>query len=383
MLMQFIVALFVLRTGAGYDFFNFISTLARDFLGFAKDGVAFLTSTQVSQYGMFFFSVLPAIIFFVAVVHIWYQWGLVQWVVSKGSYFFIWTTRTSGCESAAATAAPFIGQGENAILVARLLPYATSSELHAIMTSGFATIAGSVLASYIALGLNPQAMVSSCIMSIPCSLAMSKLRYPEVELSQTNGRVLKPKDLNKDAKVYTNWLEAFIEGATLGLTVAGMVLTSTMCVVSLVAFINAVLTWFGDFWNIDNLSLTMIFGYILYPVAFFLGTPSKDIMDVARLIATKLTFNEYVGYTDLTTMKPYTEMDERSKFIATYCLCGFANFGSVGVNIGVLKTLAPRKSKQVASLVISALITGACSTIISAGIASMVVNDVGRFSTGK
>ena len=180
-LMQFIVALFVLRTKCGFDVFNFISTLARELLGFAKDGVAFLTNTEVSQFGMFFFTVLPAVAFFVAFVHILYYFGIVQWAIIKFAHFFFWSLRVLGAEAITAAASPFIGIGESAILIKDFMPYLTKGELHQIMTSGFSTISGAVLVGYIGLGLNPQALVSSCVMSIPASIAVSKLRHPEID----------------------------------------------------------------------------------------------------------------------------------------------------------------------------------------------------------
>ncbi|ODV87266.1 hypothetical protein CANARDRAFT_195265 [[Candida] arabinofermentans NRRL YB-2248] len=377
MLMQFIVAVFVLRTKAGYDFFNFISTLARELLSFAKKGVAFLTTDDISQNTFFFFSVLPAVIFFVAVVHIWYHWGLVQWCIAKGSHFFLFTMECSGAESAVAVASPFIGQGESAILINSLLPFVTRSELHEIMCAGFATISGSVLASYISLGLNPQSLVSSCMMSIPCSLALSKMRVPETERSLSHGRVMTTEDLSKNSKKASNVIEAFSNGAALGLQIALMILTNCLCIIALVALVNGLLYYFGKFWNIHDLSLTLIFGYIFYPVAWLLGVPKSDLLTVSRLIGIKVIQNEYVGFSTL--VAEADGMTPRGSLIATFALCGFANLGSVGTQIGVMKTLAPAKSKQISEMVVSALITGCIATLVSACIAGMVINDMSGF----
>ncbi|KAK6204811.1 concentrative Na+-nucleoside cotransporte [Scheffersomyces amazonensis] len=379
MLMQFIIALFVLRTKCGYDIFNFISTLARELLGFAKDGVAFLTDTEVSQLGMFFFTVLPAVAFFVAFVHIWYYFGVIQWFIGKFAYFFFWTLRVSGAEAVTAAASPFVGIGESAILVKDFMPYLTKAELHQIMTSGFSTISGSVLVGYIGLGLNAQAMVSSCVMSIPASLAISKLRWPETDAPLTNGKVVIPKSLDEGDKPQ-NVLQAFSHGATLGLRIAGTMLIQCMCIIGLVALINGVLTWFGNFWNIDGLTLELIFSYILYPVSFLLGTPRNEILHVAKLIATKFIQNEYVAYTMLTSQSPYNEMSKRGTLIATYALCGFSNLGSVGITLGVLNTLTNNsRAKDIAASVMSALICGGISTSISAAIAGMVMHDLNEF----
>lgn len=193
-LVQFIVALFVLRTKAGYDIFSFVSNLCEDLLGFANDGVAFLTATSVTKLGWFFTGVVPPIIFFVSFVQLLYYWGILQWCIVKFAVFFFWSMRVSGAEAVVAAASPFIGQGESAMLIKPFVSHLTQAELHQIMTSGFATIAGSVLVAYISLGVNGQALVSSCVMSIPASLAVSKLRYPEEEETLTAGRVVVPDD---------------------------------------------------------------------------------------------------------------------------------------------------------------------------------------------
>ncbi|KAF6063558.1 Na+ dependent nucleoside transporter C-terminus family protein [Candida albicans] len=373
MLMQFIIALFVLRTKCGYDVFNFISTLARELLGFAKDGVAFLTNKDVSQLGMFFFTVLPSVAFFVAFIHIWYYFGVIQWAIRKFAYFFFWTLRVSGAEAITAAASPFIGIGESAILIKDLMPYLTKAELHQIMTSGFSTISGAVLVGYIGLGLNPQALVSSCVMSIPASLAVSKLRYPELENPISSAR-----EKSKDEP--QNVLQAFSNGATLGLRIAGTMMIQCMCIIGLVALCNGILTWFGNYWNIDHLTLELMLSYIFYPIGFLLGTPRNEILLVSKLIAYKFIQNEYVAYNLLTNEAPYNEMSKRGTLIATYACCGFANLGSLGITLGVLNTLTNNsRAKDISSSIISALFCGAIATMLSAAIAGMVMHDLNTF----
>ena len=242
MLTQFVVAVFVLRTSVGYDIFNFISGLARDLLGFANQGLAFLTAESVTQLGWFLTGVVPAIIFFVSLVQLLYYSGILQWFIGKFAVFFFWSLRVSGAEAVVAAASPFIGQGESAMLIRPFVPHLTMAELHQVMTSGFATISGSVLVAYISLGLNPQALVSSCIMSIPASLAVSKLRYPETEETLTAGRVVIPDD---DEHRAANALHAFANGAWLGLKIAGMILSTLLCIISLIGLINGLLGWWG------------------------------------------------------------------------------------------------------------------------------------------
>lgn len=295
MLVQFIVALFVLRSGAGYDIFNFISTLARDLLGFASDGVKFLTAdafydmtTPITPSSWFLVSTIPAIIFFVSIVQLLYYSNVLQWFLVKFATFFFWSMRVSGAEAVVAAASPFIGQGESAMLIRPFVPHLTMAELHQVMCSGFATIAGSVLIAYITMGVNSQALVSSCVMSIPASLACSKLRWPEEEESLTAGRVIIPD--NEEHKA-ANALHAFSTGAWLGLKIGAMIGTTLLCIISLIGLVNGLLTWWGHYLNINDppLTLELIVGYICYPIAFLLGVSRDgDLLKVGQLIGLKL-----------------------------------------------------------------------------------------------
>ena len=194
--------------------------------------------------------------------------------------------KVSGAEAVVAAASPFIGQGESAMLIRPFIPHLTQAELHQVMCSGFATIAGSVLVAYIGMGLNPQALISSCVMSIPASLAISKLRYPEEEETLTAGTVVVPDDEEHKS---ANALHAFANGAWLGLKISGMIAAILLCILALLGLANGLLRWWGMYLNIPNLSIEMIVGYICYPIAFLLGVPRNgDIYKVAQLIGVKL-----------------------------------------------------------------------------------------------
>ncbi|KAI9719471.1 MAG: hypothetical protein M1812_003542 [Candelaria pacifica] len=365
----------------GIDIFNFVSSRARDLLGFAAQGTTFLTSSDVAKLTWFLISVLPAIIFFVALVQLLYYWGLLQWFIGKFAVFFFWSMRVSGAEAVVAAASPFIGQGESAMLIKPFVAHLTQAELHQVMTSGFATIAGSVLVAYIGLGINPQALVSSCVMSIPASLAISKLRYPETEETLTAGRVVIP---DNDEDRAANSLHAFAQGAWLGLKIAGMILSTLLCIIALLGLANGLLTWWGHYLNINDPPLTveLIVGYICYPIAFLLGVPRNgDLLKVAQLIGTKLIANEFVAYTALQNEPAYADLSPRSRLIATYALCGFANLGSLGTQIGVLSQIAPGRSGDVSRLAVSALIAGAISTLTTASVAGLLVTDQAAFFT--
>ncbi|KAF2864874.1 sodium/nucleoside cotransporter 1 /nucleoside cotransporter 1 [Massariosphaeria phaeospora] len=386
MLVQFIIALFVLRTKAGYDIFTFVSSLARALLGFAVEGVTFLTTPEIAAQKFFFFSVIPAIIFFVSIVQLLYYWGILQWFIGKFAVFFFWTMRVSGAEAVVASASPFIGQGESAMLIRPFVAHLTKAELHQVMTSGFATIAGSVLVAYISMGINPQALISSCVMSIPASLAISKLRYPEEEETLTAGRVVIPDDEEHRA---ANALHAFANGAWLGLKIAGMIITTLLCIIALLGLIDGILTWWGHYINLQgdyDLTLELILGYICYPIAFLLGVSREgnDLLLVGRLIGIKVMANEFVAFSRLQALEPeykeYLTLSPRSRVIATYALCGFGNIGSLGTQIGVLSQISPGRSGDVSRLALSALISGVVSTLTSASIAGLIITDQAAFS---
>ncbi|KAL4821944.1 Na+ dependent nucleoside transporter C-terminus-domain-containing protein [Aspergillus spinulosporus] len=382
MLVQFIVALFVLRTKAGYDIFDFVSMLARELLGFAQEGVDFLTTTDFeSDHPYFLVTVIPAIIFFVSLVQLLYYTGVLQWAIRKLAVFFFWSMRVSGAEAVVAAASPFIGQGESAMLIKPFIAHCTMAEIHQIMCSGYATIAGSVLVSYLSMGVNAQALISSCVMSIPASLACSKLRWPEEEETLTAGRVIIPEETEDRP---ANLLDAFSKGAWLGIKIAGMIAATLLCIISLIGLIDGLLTWWGRYLNINDptLTLDLIVGYICYPIAFLLGVSRDgDLLKVGKLIGLKLVANEFVAYSALQTDPQYQDLSNRSRLIATYALAGFANIGSLGNQIGVLAQLAPSRGGDVSRVAVSAMLTGAVSTFTSAAIAGLLIQNEEQYMT--
>ncbi|KAK4151718.1 Sodium/nucleoside cotransporter 2 [Chaetomidium leptoderma] len=378
MLTQFVVGVFVLRTQAGFDIFKFISDMARELLGFAGQGLAFLTDDELAAKKWFLTGVIPAIIFFIALVQMLYYVGFLQWFISKFAVFFFWSLRVSGAEAVVAAATPFIGQGESAMLIRPFMDYLTMAEIHQIMTCGFATIAGSVLVAYIGMGLNAQALVSSCIMSIPATLAVSKMRYPETQTPMTAGKVEVPK--HEDDEHTVNALHAFTNGSWLGLKIGATIVACLLTVIAFVGLVNGLLGWWGGYWGLTapgapTLSLELILGYILYPVAWLLGVPSADLRQVGELIGKKVIINEYSAFKALTEDKRYLTMAPRSKLIATYACCGFGNIGSLGIQIGILSQISPKRSGDVVRVSLSAFVCGVLSTLTSASIAGMLFTD--------
>ncbi|CAL1708200.1 unnamed protein product [Somion occarium] len=355
--MQQAIAMFVLKSGAGFSIFKWIALLASDFLAQALKGAEFFFDPDVIDRHWFFVNTLSSIIFFIAFVQMMYYLGVMQWLIKGFAWFFFKVMNVSGAEAVVAAASPFIGQGESACLVRPYVDLMTESELHLTMTSGFSTIAGSVLGAYISMGVPAQNLVTASVMSIPASIAISKLRMPETDEPVTRGQVTVDRGSESEKNRPANALHAFSQGALFGLIVAGQILTNVLTVVSLVATINGLLTWIGHGFGINALTLELILGYIFYPVTFFIGVPRNEILTVSQLLATKLVQNEFVG--------GYT--------IASYALCGFANLGSLGIQIGVLSALAPSRAKIIAKIATSAMICGFISTLQAAGIAGMLV----------
>ncbi|KAG1777673.1 Na+ dependent nucleoside transporter C-terminus-domain-containing protein [Suillus placidus] len=371
--LQQTIALFVLKTGAGYSLFKYIANLANDFLSEANVGAQFFFDAQTVAKKWFFVNVLSAVIFFIATIQMLYYLGVMQWMIKGFAWLFFKLMNVSGAEAVVAAASPWVGQGESACLVKPYVDTMTPSELHLCMTSGFSTISGSVLTAYVALGVPPQNLITSSVMSIPASIAISKMRIPEVEEPVTRGRIVVDRgDTEKNRPV--NALHAFSLGGLFGLNVAGQILTNVLTILSLVAAINAVLTWVGHGFGIHQLTLQLILGYIGYPVAFFLGVPSAEILRVSQLLATKLIENEFAAYLELSSIQASSNpLSQRAFTIASYSLCGFANLGSLGIQIGVLGALAPSQGKTIAKLATSAMICGFISTLQTAGIAGMLI----------
>ncbi|ORY04641.1 hypothetical protein K493DRAFT_311337 [Basidiobolus meristosporus CBS 931.73] len=368
-LMQYLLGLFILKTSVGYDIFNWLSHLCTTLLDFSNTGMAFIVGDKVANSGSFATAVLPAVLFFASIVKIVYFLGGMQWIVSKIAWFMVRVMSTSGAESTVAAASPFVGQGESSLLVLPFLETMTKSEIHSTMTSGFATISGSVLVGFISMGADPQTLITSCVMSTPCGLAISKMRIPETGEPVTKGKVHIPQTEEKES----NFLHAAANGAAQGIHLALLIAATVLAFMSLLALVNAFLTWFGRFINIEQLTLQLIMGYIYVPFIWFVGIPQENVLTVSRLMATKTFVNEFVAFGELTTPAIADVLLPRSKHLAVYCLCGFANFGSIGIQIGALGSMAPSRRQDLAELAFSAMLCGTMSTLMSATIAGMLM----------
>jgi CNT family concentrative nucleoside transporter len=364
--MQFLLGLFILKTQIGYEMFSYVSHMASTFLEFSKEGAKFVFGQDITKWQNFAVAVLPGVLFFASFIQIVYYLGAMQWVIKKFAWLMVRLMDTSGSESVVAAASPFVGQGESALLVKPFIEDMTLSEIHSTMTSGFATIAGSVLIAFIALGINSQALITACVMSTPCSLAVSKLRYPETQESLTKGKVHIPVDEDRES----NALHAAANGAAQGVHLIALIVGTLIAVISLLALVDALLGFFGSFLGFTNLTLVSIVRYVFVPLTWLIGIPAQDVLQVSELYATKMFVNEFVAYIGLSKMP---ELALRTQLLTTFALCGFANFASIGVQIGCIGAMAPSRKGDLAKLAFSAMICGTASTFMTATIAGMLL----------
>ncbi|KAL3931744.1 MAG: hypothetical protein SGARI_004132 [Bacillariaceae sp.] len=327
----------------------------------------------------FFFGVLPQLIFFGALVQIGYYLEIFPYVVKKVGWFLGMLLGTSASESISVASNIVVDQSTSSLVVRPYVATMTASELHCIMVGGFATVAGSVFGIYISFGIDPTAVLAASIMSAPAAIAITKIALPETEESPTqctfgnggeNGLVfeLPPSD---DANVF----HAAANGAVTGMKILINVTANLIAFLAIVAMLDALLGYLGGLVNLE-LSFTIVCSYVFWPVALLMGVDVEDCLQVGAVLGYKIFANEFVAYQQLA----YTYRDqisERSYYIASYALCGFSNFASIGVQLGTLNTLAPNQSKRLAKIVLSAMIAGNTACIMTACIAGIFYEEPG------
>ncbi len=311
---------------------------------------------------IFAFMVLPTLIFFSSFMAVLYHLGVMQWVVRGMAWFMVRVLGTSGSESLSACANVFVGQTEAPLLVRPFLKSMTRSELHAIMVGGFATIAGGVFALYVGFGVPAGNLMVASVMAVPAGLICSKLLVPETEASQTMGTVAKI-----ETEPYGNVVEAAAAGAGDGLKLALNVGAMLIAFLGLVAVLNATLGLVHP-----DLSVQRVLGYLFWPIAAVMGVPSNEIMTLSQLLGTKIVATELIAYSDLGTMMKAGTVSPRTQLIASFALCGFANLGSVAIQIGGLGAMAPERRGELSRLGLRAMLGGALATCMTACVAGVL-----------
>lgn len=384
--LQIAFAVLVLKVPLAKDALDAVSGFFVTLLDFSKAGSEFLLGDLTEDYVAF--QILPTIIFFSALTSLFYYLNVLQRLV----YAFAWvmkkTMRLSGAESLAAAANVFIGQTEAPLVVKPYISKMTRSEIMALMTGGMATIAGGVLAAYIgflggedkvAQQLFARHLLTASIMSAPASLLIAKIMVPET--------------LNPDKELLisgesegSNMLDAIAQGTTQGLKLAVNVGAMVLVFLALMAFLNHIFeNWLGELLGVNEtinntsggrfsgLTLQFILGYLFAPLAWVIGVPANDLLQVGQLLGEKTAVNEFIAYKSLGAMQGEGSLRPKSLIIATYALCGFANFGSIGIQIGGISAIAPNQRKALSSLALYSLIAGTIACMMTGCIAGMLV----------
>ena len=368
--LQLLFALFILKTPIGQPFFGAVDLVVKKLLSFSDAGSDFL----FKSFGMgvveapllnFAFRVLPTIIFFSSLMAILYYLGIMQRVVKGIAWIMERTLKTSGAETLSVSANIFVGQTEAPLMIRPFVKGLTQSEVMAIMVGGFATVAGGVMAIYVKIlsdvpNIAGHLMAAS-IMSAPAALVIAKIIYPETEIAATADDATV-----KVEKIDDNAMEALARGATSGLQLAGNVAAMLIAFVALIAMVNALLGFVG-------VTLQEILGFIFKPLAWTMGIPWNEAGIMGTLMGEKLVLTELIAYADLSELRNIGGISDRTAIIASYALCGFANFASIGIQIGGLGGIAPERRKDFAKLGLKAMFGGALASWLTATVAGILI----------
>ena len=365
----FILKLEIFGVRPGYAFFSGVAAVAKRFLDFTSAGSTFvfgdlarpeLLGKVLPNGFVFAFTALPTIIFISSFFTVLYYYGVLQRIVSVMARAMIYLMRTSGAETLSVAANVFMGQTEAPLIVKPYVPRMTQSELLTMMVGGMAHISGGVMAVYIGLGADPVAILTTSVMAAPCSLYLSKLMFPEMDQPETRGRVKMVVE-----KTHVNVIDAAASGASDGMTLAINVAAMLIAFLAFIALFDFVLGLINP-----ALTLAKVFSVVFAPAAVLMGVPKADVGMMADLLGTKLVANEFVAFVKLTSEYRHL-MSPRSYVLATYALTGFANFGSIGIQLGGIGAMAPTRRSDLARLGPRALFAGFLATLINASIASL------------
>jgi CNT family concentrative nucleoside transporter len=384
--LQFVFAALIFYTWLGEVFFVWLDQAFLAVVGCTKSGVALLFGRSAVESGSpmnnFAFTGLPIIIFFSALMSVLYYFGVMQWIVRGMAVGMQKTLRTSGAETLSAAANIFVGQTEAPLMIRPYLERMTRSELMAVMVGGFATVAGSVMAVYVTqFGVNAGHLLTASVISAPAGLLIAKVMQPEVDQPQTLGTML--IDTPSEA---TNAIHAAAEGAADGVKLAINVAAMIIAFLALIALADLLLeqlghgvAWVSANWFSKPVevhwSLTALVGYLFYPLAWLMGVESGDCPRVGELLAIRTVGNEFLAYEQMHQWLPAEGerlLSPRSEMIVTYALCGFANLGSIGVQIGGIGALAPGRRAELAQLGMRAMIGGILASHMTACVAGVL-----------
>jgi concentrative nucleoside transporter, CNT family len=372
--LQLTLGYFVLRSAFGSKIFSFLGAGANKLLSFSYAGSAFVFGDlglpkELSRLGFnFAFQVLPTIIFIAAFFAVLYHMGVMQLIIRAAAWIMTRVMGASGAESLNVAASIFMGQTEAPLTIRPFLPKLTKSELMCVMTSGMAHISGGMMAGYIQVGgADPKNLLTAVIMTAPGTLLMAKMLVPETEQPLTAGRVEMPP-MEKESNILGAIARGTTDGLNLALNVGAMLITFIALLALLNAMMGGIHNWPHMAWFPE--SMQTLFGWVFAPVAWLIGIPWHDAPKIGNLLGTRMVINEFVAFSQLGPMKD--SLDPRSFMIATFALCGFANFSSIGIQIGGIGALAPEQRGQLAKFGIRAMLAGTMANLMSACIVGIL-----------
>ena len=367
--LQFVMGGVALYFPLGVAVLEGVSNAVSSVLNNAQDGIDFVFgSIGAFEMGFIFaFHVLPVIVFFSSLVSVLYHLGIMGWLIENLGGALQRFLRTSKAESMSATANIFVGQTEAPMIVRPYIANMTRSELFALMVGGMSTVAGSVLAGYVLLGVEIQYLLAASFMAAPGGFLMAKLLIPEREKI-----VSEDKEFTLEFESHVNLIDAAASGASSGMSLALNVGAMVLAFVGLIALVNTLLGALGEMVGFADLSLQLLLGYAFQPLAFIVGVPWEETRLAGSLIGQKLVFNEFVAFVSFTDQMEL--MGDRSQAIVTFALCGFANFSSIGVVLGGVGMMAPNRRKDIAELGLRAVLAGFMANLMSAAIAGFFLS---------
>lgn len=366
---QFTFAFLVLFTSAGRSALEWISGGVQNVLNTANDGIAFVFGTAVGEDNFVFaFQVLPIIIFMSSLIALLYYLGVMQWVIRILGTALAKALGTSRKESLSATANIFVGQTEAPLVIKPYLPTMTQSELFAVMVGGLASVAGSVLAGYAALGVPLEYLLAASFMAAPAGLLFAKIIVPETE--EYNDDIEIAEDEEDKA---ANFVDAAARGASDGLFLALNVGAMLLAFVSLIALVNLILGGIGGLVGFDGLSLELILGYVFAPLAFVIGVPWADAVQFGSFLGQKLVLNEFVAFSEFAPIIGTGELSARTEAMIAFALCGFANISSLAILLGGLGGMAPNRRNDIARMGVLAILAGTLANLMSATLAGLLL----------
>ncbi|MGF1687227.1 NupC/NupG family nucleoside CNT transporter [Photobacterium japonica] len=359
-------AALVLYFPLGQKMLGAMSSGVASVLGFADEGIKFLFGDLATTGFIFAVRVLPLVIFISALISLLYYLGVMQWIIKVIGGGIQKALGTSRAESLVATGNIFLSQGESPLLVKPFLAQMTRSELFAVMVGGMASVAGSVLGGYAGLGVDLKYLIAASFMAAPGSLLMAKLLVPEqsVAVEQT--------DIEMSKSDHSNAIDALAAGAMNGMKVAVAIGTMLIAFVSVIAMANAGLGSLGELVGFQNLTLQGMLGYLFSPLAFIIGVPANEMLQAGAFIGQKVILNEFVAFLDFVSVKE--TLSAHSQVIITFALCGFANIGSIAIQIGSIGVMAPERRGDVATLGFKAVIAATLANLMSAALAGIFIS---------